>query len=227
MPGAKPRDKGAELLGMEQVPEGFTFRREAVWAGLEAQLQPKRKRRIAMGWWAAAAVVLILIGMVTLREKKAAVPDEQPLVQHPGESSRPERIPDQAAQPAVAPQPQPPAATVTRKTAPLPQQMVDPVLVDTITSNAPAMVQAPTVDSTAIAEVAPATVKTKGRKPRFPVAHVNELGTPQVPVRDAVSPKKNTAFLLKPQQTTIEYGSVEETLPARRRKSILPISSSQ
>lgn len=213
---------------MEQVPEGFTFRKEAVWAGLEAQRQPKRRRRIAIGWWAAAAVVLLLIGMATLGERSVSRPVEQPVVQLPEERSGPERTPVQAAQPAVAPKPQPAYATVTRKKAPLPQQMVNPVLIDTMTSTVPALTQAPVVDSTAALEAQPVTVKnTKGRKPRFPVAHVNELGAPQVPVRDAVSPKKNTAFLLKPRQTTLEYGSAEETLPLRRRKSILPISSSQ
>ncbi len=227
MPGAKPNDKGAELLGMEQVPEGFTFRKEAVWAGLEAQLQPERKRPVMVWWWAAAAVVLILAGMALVRQPKASLPVATGLVVQPNVPER-NAIPPANERPIVVHPTKPVTGIVTSKAGPVHTQRPPSAVPDTMVLTVPATVQAPNGDSMVAVQAAPVTEnKAAQKKPRFPVAHVNELGGPPPQVPAAALPKSHTAFLLKPQQTTIEYGETDESLPARRRKSILPISSSQ
>ncbi|MCW3075187.1 MAG: hypothetical protein JWP69_2256 [Flaviaesturariibacter sp.] len=49
-----------KLEGLASLPDGFRFNQPAVWEKLEAHLQPAQKRRTVSRWWAAAVLLLSL-----------------------------------------------------------------------------------------------------------------------------------------------------------------------
>lgn len=61
MPGDKQNNINEKLDGLNKLPEGFAFNKDATWQKLEEKLAPKPKRKIALWFYAAAAFLFFAV----------------------------------------------------------------------------------------------------------------------------------------------------------------------
>lgn len=227
----KQNSLGFRLRNLDEIPEGFAFRRDASWDRLQTRLSASTKRRQRLLAYAAAIVLLLTgIGLYTWRMDKGAEPGVG--YQH-GPAVIPKGHPDPTSGQAsgilkktktlsVKEQDQP----MVNRSRPEPTLFIRPGQAHTDTSTT---VLGP---NTATADISPKPVDTgteasRGTvRPRYRIAHINELGVPPV----SAPPLPPVALQgRRPSAYPEEILNTEENLPPRKiRRGFFPaISSSQ
>jgi|GEM_PF-1405021 len=198
-----------QLDKLRQVPDGFQFRSALVWQEIETRLTEK-KRRPFRWLYAAAAAILLCIGGWWFQHKKA--PD--PAVKSPFVSTKTNSTPGKDTLQKLTTrvdQPQPSIQVTARQPEKL---QIEPlkatavhiplVIVD---SSSPLMVAATAADSLSM----PVAIA----KPRFRIAHINELdnhnNTSDLAQQPLTKKPLMTTFLFSPKNITEDIIIKENT----------------
>ncbi|NII28357.1 hypothetical protein HB364_24960 [Pseudoflavitalea sp. X16] len=184
-PGKQDSSIREQLDKLCQVPDSFRFRQALVWEQVETRLKEKQKKRKPMGWLygAAAAVLLLLAGWWWLNDKKVEPPVSEKKMPVSNQSST--TIGRDTTQKAILPETpvQQSANTVVKRPGAAHTTTGNPVkqdsmVVELISAN---KAMAAVTDSnnqqlTAMPLAVDSLLVTKTvRKPRFGIAHINEL----------------------------------------------------
>lgn len=229
MPAGKPNDISEKLHGLDQVPEGFRFDGAAAWRGLESRLPAGKKKRRYAFWYAAAVLVLIAIAVAFFSrqppapaEKKTVgtAPNLQPAIRP--NLDRNVAQPFQQQQGTNLPVRNNPVART-----PLPDMdQEDDPLADSNDTDQPQEEIVSHLQDTALAA---AVTVAPSPKPKFKIAHINELDhAEEVP---PPAPKPVNSYAMKrPAFSTLSESPLmdeERMLPKKKRSTLFLTSSSQ
>jgi len=229
MPGAELNNIKSKLDGMQDVPGGYLFNQDQVWHGLEAKLQ-KKKSKTRLSWIYAAAMIVALgvvssflfrkhfttennKGVKTISVREAESKSTVNLVQGGHEIDRVEKINN------LKPQPKKDVALSHMiRVAPIEVRSIVPEG-ESVTNNAEVALNPDTVK---------AVVSVTPQKPKFKIAHVNELRN-----ADQITSQQNAVInsiaYKKPILSTVSeepLNSDEKLITRKKSKNILSVFSS-
>ncbi len=203
MPGEKQNRIKQKLEQLSAVPNGFRFNEEHTWQAMEPKLRPKRKRFL---WVPTAAILLVFFtGYFFIGKHQSKLQPAASIVQTISKpvtknASLPAPVPSQKTTALFKPQ------TVSNKR----MIMLPVVIAQGLSSKQPALLP-PSETPIQSALLSPAdTVLTTALplKPRFKIAHVNELNV--LPVIVPEESKKTLALSIR----RLSLLDSDEALPA-------------
>lgn len=234
MHGEKPNSIKTKVDELGSIPTGFSYNHVATWQRLEKNLQVEKHKTYR--WWLYAAVIFLLMGSFFMwklnnqsnvkivhankSDKTKEINDKPKIeIELPGNNSQPESmtIPIVINRSGKKPKENDIQQNVTIT---FPK---DTLVTADVSPNNIEIVPKLVVDS------AHANVVEKTAKPKFRIAHINELNKPRI--ISFPSEEKNSVVFKKPLLSSMNeepLSKEEKTVSRKKSRTIFsPVSSSQ
>jgi hypothetical protein len=218
MPGEKQNEISNKLNGMNSIPQGFRFDSDQTWQKLDAEMHGKPKRKLIF-WLPAAVLLSAVIGGTVYFQVKSSHPNKDTRVTtlHPSKQQKQTPVEKEIVQLTNAKHIPVLKSAEQRQRIPFEEKEIAQ---DTLVAF-PAVTQVSNVLQDNLKDTVVA-VASSVQKPRFKIAHVNELDVPVTTLPS--SPKANTVLLIRKTNSTPEYNessSVEEKVIAYKKQKTL------